>query len=119
MKNKRLSMAILIPISATLRARDLKYSRSRAGSPYRATSIAPETLKRSVIVLDISAFVLNESRVSSCNFRPTHLVGMRKTGKSNSENIVICHDKISIVTPTKIKLTTLLTTPERVAVNAC
>ena len=54
----------LIPISATRLARLLKYSRSRSGSPYRATNIAPETLKRSVIVLDISALTLNDSRVS-------------------------------------------------------
>ena len=32
-KKSRLSIAILIPMSATRRARDLKYSRSRSGSP--------------------------------------------------------------------------------------
>ena len=119
MKKSLLSIAILMPMSATRRARLLKYSRSRSGSPYKATNIAPDTLKRSVMVLDISAFTLKDSRVSACNLRPTHLVGMRNTGSKRSEKIVICQDKISIVTPTKTRLTTLLTTPESVAVNAC
>ena len=119
MKKRRLSIAILIPISATRRARLLKYSRSRSGSPYKATSIAPETLNRSVIVLDISAFTPKDSRVKDCNLRPTHLVGMRKTGNKRREKIVICHERMSIVIVTKTRLTTLLTTPDKVAVKAC
>ena len=106
-------------MSATRRARLLKYSRSRAGSPYSATSIAPETLKRSVIVLDISALTPKDSRVSDCNLRPTHLVGIKNTGSSKREKIVICHERISIVIVTKNRLTTLLTTPDKVAVKAC
>ena len=81
--------------------------------------MAPETLKRSVIVLDISELRVKDSRVSDCNRRPTHLVGIKNKGSMSSEKTVICHDKINIVIPTNKRLTTLLTRPERVEVNAC
>lgn len=81
--------------------------------------MAPDTLKRSVIVEDISAFKPKDSRVKDCNFFPTHFVGTRNSGKSKSETMVICQERTSIVPTTRTKLTELLTTPESVAVKAC
>ena len=61
----RLSMAMEIPISATRLALERKNSFSCPGSPYSATNIAPDTLNRSVIVEDIAALRLKESRVKA------------------------------------------------------
>lgn len=71
------------------------------------------------MVDDISAFKLNDSRVYFCSFLPTHFVGIKNIGSKTNETIVICHERINIVTVTNIRLITLLITPESVAVNAC
>ena len=68
---------------------------------------------------DIAALRLKESRVKACSLRPTHLVGIRNTGKSTSETKVICQERNNIVVVTKINVTTLLRTPDNEEVNAC
>jgi hypothetical protein len=82
------------------------------------TSSAPETLKRSVIVLVISAFRAYDSRVSSCSLVPMSLAGMTNTGSSTSDSSVICHDRTSIAMSVSTTPMTLLTTPDRVPVKA-
>ena len=54
-----------------------------------------------------------------CSLRPTHLVGIKKTGKSAKDAKVICHESVSIAIVTSRRLNRLLTTPESVDVNAC
>ena len=117
-KKKVLSIAILMPISATLRALFRNNAASFLGFPYSFTSSAPETLNRSVIVLDISALSSNDCCVYCCNLRPTNLVGAKNTGSSNNESTVICQLKLIIVASNKTKVMALLITPEKVAVNA-
>jgi hypothetical protein len=81
--------------------------------------MAPETLNRSVILDDIAALRSKESLVKAWSFRPTHLVGIKKTGNNTRDTSVICHERKSIVVVTKIKVMTLLKTPDRDDVNAC
>ena len=70
-KKARLDIAILIPMSATRRARPLNSTVSSSGRPKSLTSRAPETLKRSVIVELIAAFSCMDSRDISARRRPT------------------------------------------------
>ena len=62
-KKTLLSIAIEIPISATLLAFVENSSFSAFASPYKETYKAPETLKRSVIVEDIWALISNDCLV--------------------------------------------------------
>ena len=119
MKKTRLSIAIDIPISATFRAFAENSSFSFRELPYKETNKAPETLNLSVIVDDIEAFISKDSLVYPCNLRPTHLVGIKKTGNKVKEIKVICQESVSMVAATRIKLSRLLITPERVEVKAC
>ena len=118
MKKNVLSIAIEIPRSATLRAFFLKTFDSSFKSPYNLTRRAPETLKRSVIVEDISPLISKESRVYPCKRAPIHLVGAKKTGSSRSEATVICQLSANIVPTTRIRVSTLLISPEKVEVKA-
>ena len=119
MKKIRFSIAIFIPISATRRALPLKFVDSALRSPYSATKRAPETLNRSVMFEDISAFNSNERLVYPANLLPIHFVGMMKMGSRTSETRVICQESVSIAAATRIRVSTLLITPERVEVKAC
>jgi hypothetical protein len=56
------------------------------------TSIAPATLKRSVMVEPIAASSCIDSRVSRCSLRPTRLAGSRNSGISTSAMRLICQD---------------------------
>ena len=71
MKNTRPYMAVTTPMSRTLAARPEKTSASSPGRPKSLTSIAPATLKRSVIVEPIAASSCIDSRVSRCIRRPS------------------------------------------------
>jgi hypothetical protein len=46
-------------------------------------------------------------------------VGIKKAGKRISETTVICHERKSMVAVTRIRLTTLLSTPDKEEVKAC
>ena len=80
--------AVSTPISRTRAARPENRSSSCAGRPYSLDSIAPATLKRSVMVEPIWASSCIDSLVSRCSLRPTRRAGYRKTGISTSATTV-------------------------------
>ena len=86
-------MAVVTPISLTLAARPANTRASSAGWPNSLTSIAPATLKRSVMVEPISASSCIDSRVSRCSLRPTRRAGMTKNGIITSVTTVTSQDR--------------------------
>ena len=50
---------------------------------------------------------------------PIRLAGRTNTGSSTSASAVICQDSVNITAAVSTRLTTLLTTPDRVEVKAC
>ena len=119
MKKIRLSIAIFMPMSATRLALPRKLLASTIRSPYSETKRAPDTLKRSVIVDDISAFKSNDLRVYIASCRPIHFVGTMNMGSRIRETRVICQERVSIAMVTKTSVSALLTIPDKVDVNAC
>ncbi len=89
--NTRLYMALRTPMSRTWAARSLNASDSWSWRPNSFTSMAPATLKRSVIIVFISALRSKLSRVIAASWRPTRLAGMRKTGRRSTARSVSCH----------------------------
>ncbi len=88
-------------------------------SPNSFTSSAPETVNRSVIVADISAFCVIRSRDRSASFVPTIRAGTMKIGSSTSAARVSGQDSASIDPSTSTSVMELLTTVDSVEVNAC
>ncbi len=86
-------IAVVTPISLTLAARPANTRASSAGWPNSLTSIAPATLKRSVMVEPISASSCIDSRVSRCSLRPTRRAGMMKNGIITSVTTVTSQDR--------------------------
>src|SRR5579864_3644375 len=85
-------MAWVTPMSLTLAARPAKTRLSSSGLPNSLTSMAPATLKRSVIVEPIAASSCIDSRVSRCSLRPTSRAGMMNTGRRNRAMTVTSHE---------------------------
>ena len=81
--------------------------------------MAPETLKRSVITMFISAFNSMPRWKSAPKRRPTRRAGNKNTGNNNSATSVICQLSTSMVAITIVTSTTLPTTLENKSVNAC
>ena len=96
MKKVRPYMALRTPMSATRPARSENSSRSALCRPNNFTSIAPETLSRSFMVVFMLALRSMLSRVRACNFLPTLLVGSTKMGRSATARSVSRHSSISI-----------------------
>ena len=71
-------------MSRTRAARPANTWLSSSGWPNSLTSIAPATLKRSVIVEPIAASSCIDSLVSRCSLRPTRRAGIRNIGISTS-----------------------------------
>ncbi len=118
-KKTRPYIALVMPMSRTRPALSRNEVSSTSGRPNSLTSSAPETLKRSVIVLVIWALSAYDSRVSACSLVPMSLAGMTKTGSSTSDSRVICQDSTSIAMSVSTTPMTLLTTPDSVPVKAC
>ena len=93
MKNARPYMAVTTPMSRTRAARPENTSASSPGRPNSLTSIAPATLKRSVIVEPIAASSCIDSRVSRCSRRPSAWPGRMNTGISTSAITVTSQDR--------------------------
>ena len=91
---------------------------SRSRSPNSLTSIAPETLKRSVICVFIAALCSICSREMSCRRRPTRRAGMMNSGSTTSASSVSRHSRASIAMSVVISTMTLLTTLPSVLVTA-
>ncbi len=117
-KKNRAYIAWVTPMSRTRPARRSNVDVSSRGRPNSFTSRAPETLKRSVIVVFISAFRAYASRVMACIRRPSHRAGRRKMGSSSSASRVICQESSSITIRMNATLMRLPMTVERTSVNA-
>ena len=89
----RVYIAWVTPMSRTRPARSAKTRDSWFGSPNSLTSSAPDTLKRSVIVVFISAFSEYDSRARAATRLPSQRAGSMKTGNSARATSVICHDR--------------------------
>ena len=96
-------------MSRTRPARAANSALSSSGRPYSLTSIAPPTLKRSVISELISAFRSMLSRCTPARRRPRYLAGTRNSGIAASEARVSCHDRANIALSTAATLTALAT----------
>ena len=105
-------------MSRTRPARSENSADSRAGEPKSFTSSAPETLKRSVMVVFIDALRSNPSRVIACSRRPTRLAGTTKTGRITTPSSVRRHSRASIAARVVPSTMTLETTEPRVVVTA-
>ena len=106
-------------MSRTWAALVSKLAASSSGRPKSLTSIAPDTLKRSVMTMFISALTSRPSRIIEPTRWPTRRAGIKKIGKSNSATRVICHDSTNIVASTMTTSTALPTTFESRSVKAC
>ena len=106
-------------MSRTRPARSWKSADSRSGLPNSFTSRAPETLKRSVMLLFIEASSWNDSRVSFCIPRPTRLAGMMNVGTMTRAMSVSRHSRPIITARVTTTSKTFCTTVPRVPVNAC
>ena len=118
-KKTRWNVACLIPMSRTPAARSSNAARSSAGRPKSLTSIAPETLNRSCIIVFISALRFMPWRKRRPSRGANTLAGTRKIGTSSSATKVICHERIAIVASTSRTMTALPTTLLRRSVKAC
>ena len=111
-------MAERMPVSRTAVARRPNIAFSRSRSPNSLTSIAPDTLKRSVICVFIAALCCICSREMSCSRRPTRRAGMTNIGSTTSASSVSRHSSASIAASVVTSTTTLLTTLPSVLVTA-
>ena len=93
MKNTEPYMAVLTPMSRTRAARSANTSSSSRGRPNSLTSMAPATLKRSVMVEPIWASSCIDSRVSRCIRRPTRRAGRMNSGISASAMTLTSQDR--------------------------
>ena len=112
-------MAVITPMSLTLAARPAKTRASSSGLPNSFTSIAPaETLKRSVMVLPISASSCIDS-LRSVQAAADQPGGITNSGSSTRATTVTSHDSDSIAMSTRSRVRALDTTPDSVEVRAC
>ena len=82
------------------------------------TSVAPDTLNRSVICVFIAALCAICSREIPCSRRPTRWAGMMNIGSTTSASSVSRHSSAIIATSVVTSTTTLLTTLPSVLVTA-
>ncbi len=106
-------------MSRTRAARFAKSSRSRSWFPKSFTTSAPETLKRSAIVLFMDASSWKPSRVTLCSRRPMRRAGMMKAGSTTSVRTVSRHSRPSITESVTARVMTFCTTVPMVDVTAC
>ena len=114
----RLYTAERTPTARTASARVAKSAVSSAGRPNSLTSSAPDTLKRSVIVVFMDALRFICCRVRSCSRPPTRLVGTMNSGSSSSVITAKRQSRKMMAAPFAISVTTFETTEPRVPVTA-
>ena len=107
-----------MPVSRTPAACCSKPACSRPPEPNSLTSVAPDTLKRSVICVFIAALCAICSREMPCSRRPTRRAGMMKIGSTTSVSSVSRHSNASIAPSVVNSTITLLTTLPSVLVTA-
>ncbi len=118
-KKTRPYMAVVTPISLTRPVRARKASDSYCGRPKILTKRAPATLKRSLIMVFISALRLYASRVILASRLPTQRAGKMNTGNMRRAKTVICQLSINIATNVTPTVMALPITELKVSVNAC
>ena len=111
-------IADFTPMSRTRPARSPKSTASRRCRPNSLTRRAPETLKRSVIVLFIDALRFIPSRVMSLRPAPTRRAGITKTGRIAMASRVSFHSSSSIAMSVPLSVMALPTTVPSVPVKA-
>ena len=107
-----------MPVSRTPAAWRSNSRSSRSSSPNSLTSIAPATLKRSVICVVIVALCCICWREIACSRRPTRRAGSTNAGSTTSASSVRRHSRAIIATSVVTSTTTLLTTLPSVLVTA-
>ena len=107
-----------IPRSRTVAAFWANRASSVSRWPNSLSSIAPLTLKRSVIDVPMSALPFIRSRVSAAIRPLTQRDVSSSNGNSSRQSSVTCQLRVSIVIPTTTTETMLETVPESVDVNA-
>ncbi len=105
-------------MSRTPAACDSKPACSRPPEPNSFTSVAPDTLKRSVIWVFIAALCAICCREMPCRRRPTRRAGMMNTGSTTKVSSVSRHSSASIAPRVVSNTITLLTTLPSVLVTA-
>ena len=81
MKKMRPYIACVTPMSRTRPALPWKDASSSAGRPKSLTSSAPDTLKRSTMMVFMSAVRSYLSRMMVCRRRPSHRAGRANSGR--------------------------------------
>lgn len=112
------AVAVRTPMSATRRARSANSADSSSGRPNSLIRVAPGAEKRSVIRVPMAALRAAASRCMRAMRRPMRRAGSTNTGSSTRASRVICQDRVSITARVSSRVTTLLTTPERVLLKA-
>ena len=118
MRKTHWPIAVRTPISATRSARTPNSSSSCAGRPNSFTSVAPGAENRSVIWVVMAALWAAASRSRCAKRAPMRRAGMTNTGSRIRASAVIDHDSRSITARVSTRAMRLLTTPDRVQVNA-
>ena len=114
----RVISEIRMPRSRTVAALPANSASSSARLPKSLSSIAPPTLKRSVITLPMSALPSICSRVSPASLVLTRREVTNSRGNSSRHNRVTCQLSASIAMPTTTTEMALETVPDSVEVNA-
>ena len=117
-KKSRVRRAMRTPRSRTLPAFTANWASSVSRWPNSFRSIAPPTLKRSVIMLPRSALPSIWSRVRPASRLLTQRDVTTRIGGSSRHSSVTCQLSASMVTPTTTTEMTLATVPDRVEVKA-
>ena len=114
----RVIRLIRTPRSRTLAALVAKRTSSSSRRPKSLSSIAPPTLKRSVMLLPRSALPSICSRVSPARRLLTNREARKSSGNSPTHSSVTCQLRASMVMPTTTTAMELDTVLDRVEVKA-
>lgn len=112
------AMAVRTPMSRTRPALAANSADSSAGLPKSLIKVAPGAEKRSVIRVPIAALWAAASRWSLAIRTPIRRAGSTNTGSRTSASAVICQEMLSITARVRRRVTTLLTTPDKVLLKA-
>ena len=100
----RATIAQRTPMSRTAAARRENSCASSRGRPNSLTSKAPDTLKRSVIVVFIDAVSSMRRRTMNCIRRPTRFDTTRNRGPTTSANAVTRQSRANMATSVNVSV---------------
>ena len=107
-----------MPVRRTPSARSANDRSSSSVRPNSLTSRAPDTLKRSVIVVFIDALRSICVRVTAWRRRPTRRAGTMNSGSTTSDSSVSCHSRKAMAMSVVTSVMTFDATPPIVVVSA-